>query len=94
MAFTRRFIAGRTTPQRAKQALQTRVNKSGYAQFKDPKTRHWTLTHRRVAEKKVGGRIFSGREVHHIDGDKTNNRPSNLTIVSKAEHRAIHRTNK
>jgi hypothetical protein len=92
MAFTRRFSAGRTTQQRAKRLLQTRVNSSGYAQFKDPKTRQWTLTHRRVAEKKVGRRIFSGHEVHHIDGDKTNNRPSNLTIVSKAEHRSIHRT--
>jgi len=47
-----------------------------------------------VAEKLVGGSIFPGREVHHIDGDKTNNRPSNLTIVSKAEHLRIHRTKK
>ena len=78
--------SGRTGP------LETRVNSSGYQQFKDPSTGKWTLTHRRVAEKLVGGRIFSGHEVHHIDGDKTNNRPSNLTIVSKAQHRNIHRT--
>ena len=75
----------------AKRTLQTRVNKSGYAQFKDPRTGQWTLTHRRVAEKKVGGNIFAGYEVHHIDGNKTNNRPSNLTVVSQAKHRAIHR---
>ena len=75
-----------------KGSLETRVNSSGYQQFKDPRTGSWTLTHRRVAEKLVGGRIVPGREVHHIDGDKTNNRPSNLTIVSKAKHRLIHRT--
>jgi hypothetical protein len=71
--------------------LQTRVNKSGYQQFKDPRTGNWELVHRRVAEKAVGGRIFAGHEVHHIDGNKNNNRASNLQIVSKDEHRAIHR---
>ena len=74
-----------------KKSLETRVNGGGYQQFKDPNTGKWTLTHRRVAEKLVGGAIFAGREVHHIDGDKSNNRPSNLTIVSKEEHRRIHR---
>lgn len=75
----------------SKPSLKTRVNKSGYQQFKDPNTGRWTLTHRRVAEKLVGGKIFPGMEVHHIDGNKYNNRRSNLTIVSKEQHRRIHR---
>jgi hypothetical protein len=74
-----------------KRNLQTRTNSSGYQQFKDPHTGQWESTHRRVAEKKVGGQIYPGREVHHIDGDKSNNRPSNLTILSSAQHRRIHR---
>ena len=74
--------------------LQTRVNRSGYQQFKDPNSGQWVLTHRRVAEKLVGGPIGAGREVHHIDGNKSNNRASNLRIVSQAEHRAIHRGKK
>jgi hypothetical protein len=73
-----------------KKSLATRVSNSGYQQFKDPGTGQWVYTHRRVAEKQVGGAIYAGREVHHIDGNKNNNRPSNLTIVSKAEHRQIH----
>ncbi|MBK7689223.1 MAG: HNH endonuclease [Elusimicrobia bacterium] len=72
-------------------SLKTRTNGSGYQQFKDKTTGKWVYTHRRVAEKMIGGKIYSGREVHHIDQDKTNNRPSNLMIVSKAEHRSIHR---
>lgn len=76
---------------RSSSHLGTRINTSGYAQYKDKRTGQWKLTHRRVAEKIVGGKIFSGCEVHHRDGNKTNNRPSNLTIVSKAEHRRIHR---
>jgi len=90
MPFTRRFPGSRGRSQSTKRTFQTRVNSSGYAQFKDPSTGQWALTHRRVAEKLVGGRIYPGREVHHIDGNKTNNRPSNLKIVSQAEHRAIH----
>ena len=70
--------------------IQTGVNKSGYQTYKDPATGSWELTHRRVAEKMVGGSIFRGREVHHIDGNKNNNRPENLRIVSKEEHRRIH----
>jgi hypothetical protein len=82
--------AGKARPKQ----LETRVNKSGYQQFKDPRTGDWTLTHRRVAEKLVGGQIYAGREVHHIDGDKTNNRPSNLRILSPEEHHKIHRRKK
>ena len=89
MARRGRSSRGKTS---RKGSLETRVNSSGYQQFKDPSTGRWELTHRRVAEKLVGGSILPGREVHHIDGDKTNNRPSNLTIVSKAKHRLIHRT--
>jgi hypothetical protein len=74
-----------------KRSLKTRTNSSGYQQFKDKRTGEWVLTHRRVAEKMVGGRIYPGREVHHVDGDKSNNRPSNLTILSSAQHRRIHR---
>ena len=85
MAYRRGSNSGR------KKALTTRMNLSGYQQFKDPRTGQWVLTHRRVAEKLVGGKIYPGRQVHHIDGDKSNNRPSNLTVVSREQHRRIHR---
>jgi len=65
-----------------------RRNKSGYKVFKE--NGKWKSVHKRVAEKKVGGKIFSGREVHHIDGNKNNNRPSNLTVVKKSVHKKIH----
>ncbi len=85
MPFGRRSYSGRRSP------LRTRINGSGYQQFKDKRTGQWVHTHRRVAEKKLGGPIYPGREVHHIDGDKSNNRPSNLTVLSRAQHRRIHR---
>ena len=82
---------GRGSYRGGKRSLSTRTNSSGYQQFKDKRTGQWVLTHRRVAEKLVGGNIYPGREVHHIDGDKNNNQPSNLKIVSSAQHRRIHR---
>jgi len=66
-----------------------RKNKSGYKVFKDEDGRTRSV-HKRVAEKKLGGRVWKGYEVHHRDGDKTNNRPSNLSVVKRSTHRKIH----
>jgi len=63
-------------------------NKSGYKVFKE--RGKWKSVHKTVAEKKVGGKIYPGREVHHIDGNKNNNRPSNLTVLKKSDHKQIH----
>lgn len=72
-------------------SLQTWTNASGYKKFRDPKTGLAQYTHIRVAEKKVGGKIYAGYEVHHKDGDKTNNRPENLAVLKESFHRDIHR---
>lgn len=42
----------------------------------------------------MGGPVREGYEVHHKDGDKTNNRPSNLSAVKKSTHKKIHSKNK
>lgn len=62
--------------------------KNGYSQYNSGNG--WKFTHRRVAEKKLGGRIRSGYEVHHINRNKRDNRPSNLTVIPKWKHRKIH----
>ena len=66
-----------------------RKNKSGYKTFKDSDGATRSV-HKRVAEKKMGGPVKKGYEVHHRDGNKTNNRPSNLTVVKKSTHRNLH----
>ena len=67
--------------------LETR-EKNGYTQvfFEG----EWQWLHRVVAKEKMGSDIFEGFEVHHIDGDKQNNHPDNLRVLSKEEHQALH----
>jgi hypothetical protein len=55
--------------------------------------RGYAYEHRLVAEQKIGRRLLSGEQVHHIDGDKQNNRPDNLEVMaSPAHHFVEHRT--
>lgn len=78
---------------RAGSGIQTRVNGSGYKQYRTGGGR-WKFTHIRVAEKMVGGPIGPGREVHHVNGNKRDNRPSNLLVLPAYLHRLIHRKGK
>ena len=63
----------------------TCVTSEGYTQVRMPSG--WELEHRVVA----GVRLGDPRIVHHIDGDKANNVPSNLQVYeSQAAHMRHH----
>jgi len=46
--------------------------------------------HRVVVENVIGRKLRSDEIVHHKDHNKHNNDPSNLQIVTRAEHARIH----
>ncbi|MCY1042706.1 HNH endonuclease [Corallococcus sp. bb12-1] len=65
--------------------------KNGYKTFRDRDGRT-CFVHIRVMEKTLGGPLREGQVVHHIDGNKANNRPRNLTALSRGVHGRVHST--
>ena len=43
-------------------------------------------THRVVMEKKIGRQLLPGEIVHHRDGNKLNNSPDNLELMTQSDH--------
>lgn len=67
----------------------------GYVAVKAPwrtsaKRDGYILEHRMVLEDAIGRPLRSDEVVHHINGDKRDNRLSNLTILTNSEHAALH----
>ncbi len=48
--------------------------------------------HRLVAEIKLGRALMHNEVVHHIDGNKQNNEPDNLMIMTQSDHLKLHRS--
>lgn len=65
------------------------IEKSGYIRvYMGPYRQRFE--HLLVAEKALGRRLRKGEVVHHINGNKADNRPQNLLICSISYHRYLH----
>lgn len=52
------------------------------------------VLYRALAEMKIGRDLTEDEDVHHIDGDHSNNAIDNLAVMSRSEHMAIHAAEK
>lgn len=49
-----------------------------------------TYVHREIAEEMLGRHLRSDEIVHHKDGNKHNNNPENLEVMTRSEHTKLH----
>lgn len=76
------------TPQAIEKSAAARRGRGGRRSYPKLYGRHM---HRVVAEQKLGRALRPGEVVHHIDGNKHNNTPANLEVLSsQSEHASLH----
>ena len=64
------------------------MNKNGYLTLTIGNKKRYV--HRMVMEEQLGRPLMPNEAVHHINGDKTDNRIENLVLMTNAEHKSHH----
>lgn len=69
--------------------VERQMDSNGYPLIWTEDGRHMR-EHRYVAEQMIGRPLLPSEHVHHVNEDRSDNRPENLRVVTKSEHMTIH----
>jgi endogenous inhibitor of DNA gyrase (YacG/DUF329 family) len=67
-------------------------NPQGYVKIWEPSLdprRSWVLEHRYVVEQAIGRKLRADEHVHHVNGDRADNRLENLEVIDPTSHQSI-----
>ena len=67
--------------------------KSDYEKIYNPETDDWKWTHQLINSHNFSSTKEKGTVIHHVDFNRKNNNPTNLTRMTWTEHRDIHTQN-
>lgn len=62
------------------------VDADGYMVLRNDRKKSAKREHRVIMERILGRKLTANEVVHHIDGNKLNNDPANLQVMTRAEH--------
>lgn len=78
-------------PTKKERKIQTNKHRQGRQYINTSKGTIFVHTLIAMGFPEICGEMFEGCEVHHLDGDCSNNHASNLKVLSKSEHWLNHK---